>query len=125
MTAFVASNNDSAGFKLSVNGADISDAIKVPKTVINDGEFDSFDSVSTKVKLDSGYHVLRLTITGDWMDIDYMAFDIDDASTDSTLAIHRTRQTAKKQAKACIYKNGNFFVENRGKKFDLMGVQIE
>ena len=125
MTAFVASNNDSAGFKLSVNGADISDAIKVPKSVINDGEFDSFDLVSNKVKLDSGYHVLRLTITGDWMDIDYMAFDIDDASTDSTSAIHRTRQTAKKQAKACIYKNGNFFVENRGKKFDLMGVQIE
>ena len=71
--AAVASANATSGFKLSMDGKDITGEIAVPQ---NDGEdnWDDYNVVRTNVKLTAGEHVLRFTVTGDWMDIDYIQF---------------------------------------------------
>ena len=73
MFAAVASGSTSGSFKLSVDGDDITEEIAVPK---NEGEdnFDDFGKVKANVKLPAGKHILRFTVTGDWMDIDYIQF---------------------------------------------------
>ncbi|WP_405341750.1 carbohydrate-binding protein [Fibrobacter sp.] len=73
MFASVASGSTSGSFKLSIDGDDITEEIAVPK---NDGEdnYDDFGLVKANVKLAAGKHILRFTVTGDWMDIDYIEF---------------------------------------------------
>ena len=73
MFAAVASGSTSGAFKLSIDGDDITDEISVPK---NDGEdnYDDYGKVKANVKLPAGKHILRFTVTGDWMDIDYIQF---------------------------------------------------
>ncbi|MBR2095391.1 MAG: carbohydrate-binding protein, partial [Fibrobacter sp.] len=73
MFAAVASGSTTGSFKLSVDGEDITEEIAVPK---NEGEdnFDDFGKVKANVKLPAGKHILRFTVTGDWMDIDYIQF---------------------------------------------------
>ena len=73
MFAAVASANATSGFKLSIDGDDITESISVPK---NDGEenYDDYSKVKANVKLPAGEHILRFTVTGDWMDIDYIQF---------------------------------------------------
>ena len=73
MFAAVASGSTSGAFKLSIDGDDITDAISVPK---NDGDdnYDDYGKVKANVKLPAGKHILRFTVTGDWMDIDYIQF---------------------------------------------------
>ncbi len=80
--AAVASNNDDAGFKLSVDGKDVTSKISVPKTVEGEGDFEEFGKVSAEVALSAGQHILRLSIEGDWMDIDYMTFVEGKGATD-------------------------------------------
>jgi hypothetical protein len=73
MFAAVASGSTSGAFKLSIDGDDITDEIAVPK---NDGDnnYDDYGKVKANVKLPAGEHILRFTVTGDWMDIDYIQF---------------------------------------------------
>ena len=73
MFAAVASGSTSGAFKLSIDGDDITDEIAVPK---NDGDnnYDDYGRVKANVKLPAGEHILRFTVTGDWMDIDYIQF---------------------------------------------------
>ena len=73
MFAAVASANATSSFKLSIDGDDITESISVPK---NDGEenYDDYSKVKANVKLPAGKHILRFTVTGDWMDIDYIQF---------------------------------------------------
>lgn len=73
MFAAVASGSTSGSFKLSIDGDDITDEIAVPK---NDGDnnYDDYGKVKANVKLPAGKHILRFTVTGDWMDIDYIQF---------------------------------------------------
>ena len=73
MFAAVASANATSSFKLSIDGDDITESIAVPK---NDGEenYDDYSKVKANVKLPAGKHILRFTVTGDWMDIDYIQF---------------------------------------------------
>ena len=91
MFAAVASGSTSGSFKLSVDGKDITEEIAVPK---NEGEdnFDDYSKVKTNVKLPAGKHILRFTVTGDWMDIDYIQFvagkDAKDPD-DETIALHK------------------------------------
>lgn len=80
--AAVASNNDDAGFKLSVDGKDVTSKISVPKTVEGEGDFEEFGKVSAEVALSAGQHILRLSIEGDWMDIDYLTFVEGEGATD-------------------------------------------
>ena len=73
MYAAVASANATSGFKLSIDGTDITDEIAIPQ---NEGEdnWDDYNKVKANVKLSAGEHILRFTVTGDWMDIDYINF---------------------------------------------------
>ena len=73
MFAAVASGSTSGAFKLSMDGDDITEEIAVPK---NEGEdnYDDYGKVKANVKLTEGKHILRFTVTGDWMDIDYIQF---------------------------------------------------
>lgn len=75
-TMFVsgASNNETSGFKISLDGVDITDVILVPKTVEGDGVFEAFEKFQVNVSLPAGKHVMRFTVVGDWIDVDYFAF---------------------------------------------------
>ncbi|MCQ2061946.1 MAG: carbohydrate-binding protein [Fibrobacter sp.] len=73
MTASVASANETSGFKLSMDGKDITEEIAVPKGEGEDN-YDDYKDVEATVKLTKGEHILRFTVTGDWMDIDYINF---------------------------------------------------
>jgi hypothetical protein len=73
MFASVASANATSSFQLAINGENITEEVAVPK---NDGEenYDDYSLVQANVKLTAGKHILRFTVTGDWMDIDYIEF---------------------------------------------------
>ncbi len=98
MYAAVASANSTSSFKLSMDGKDITENIAVPQAKAGEENYDDYNKVSADVKLTKGEHVLRFTVTGDWMDIDYINFvnkGEDDpspinppADDDTTQAIH-------------------------------------
>ena len=71
--AAVATDNQNAGFVMSVDGKDITDTILAAKTDV-EGSFDDYAKVQRNVTLTAGKHILRFTVTGDWMDIDYINF---------------------------------------------------
>jgi len=73
MDASVASANSTSSFKLSMDGKDITEEIAVPKNE-GDNNYDDFNKVSAKVNLTEGEHIMRFTVTGSWMDIDYIEF---------------------------------------------------
>ncbi|MCQ2103712.1 MAG: carbohydrate-binding protein [Fibrobacter sp.] len=72
--AAVASANSTSGFKLSMDGKDITESIAVPAATAGEENYDDYNKVSADVKLTKGEHILRFTVTGDWMDIDYINF---------------------------------------------------
>ena len=74
MFAAVASANNTSGFQLSIDGENITDAIAVPQASSGEENYDDYNKVSANVKLPAGEHILRFTVTGDWMDIDYINF---------------------------------------------------
>ncbi len=74
MFAAVASANSTSGFKLSMDGKDITESIAVPAATAGEENYDDYNKVSADVKLTKGEHILRFTVTGDWMDIDYINF---------------------------------------------------
>ena len=71
--AAVASANATSGFQMSLDGKALTETIPVPK---NDGEenYDDYNKVSANVTLPAGEHILRFTVTGSWMDVDYFTF---------------------------------------------------
>jgi hypothetical protein len=71
--AAVATDNQNAGFVMSVDGKDITDTILAAKTDV-EGSFDDYAKVQRNVTLTAGKHILRMTVTGDWFDIDYFTF---------------------------------------------------
>lgn len=74
MYAAVASANATSGFKLSIDGKDITESISVPKAAAGEENYSDYNKVNADVNLTSGKHILRLTVTGAWFDIDYMTF---------------------------------------------------
>jgi hypothetical protein len=70
ISALVAGENGTGGFKLYMDDKQIGDEI------VNDGKgFESFSEVSGgKATLKKGEHELKLEITNDWIDIDYVEF---------------------------------------------------
>lgn len=72
--AYVASANETSSFKFSVDGTDITEEISVPKGE-GDDNYDDYNLVEKKVNLTKGEHILRFTVTSDWMDIDYVQFE--------------------------------------------------
>ncbi len=74
MNASVASANNTSSFKLSMDGKDITEEIAVPQATSGEDNYDEYNTVEAKVDLTEGEHILRFTVTGDWMDIDYIDF---------------------------------------------------
>ena len=74
MKASVASANSTSSFKLSMDGKDITDEIPVPAATEGEDNYDEYNEVKADVNLTEGEHILRFTVTGDWMDIDYIEF---------------------------------------------------
>ena len=68
MFASVATDNSSSGFSLSIDGETIAE-VSTSGT-----SFDSYNFVQTNVMLPQGEHILRMTVTGDWFDVDYFTF---------------------------------------------------
>ena len=71
--AAVASANATSGFNMTLDGKELTGDISVPK---NDGEenYDDYNKVQKNVTLPAGEHILRFTVVGDWMDVDYFTF---------------------------------------------------
>ena len=74
MNASVASANNTSSFKLSMDGKDITEEIAVPQATSGEDNYDEYNIVEAKMDLTEGEHILRFTVTGDWMDIDYVNF---------------------------------------------------
>jgi hypothetical protein len=115
MFAAVASANATSGFKLSIDGDDITEEIAVPQASSGEENYDDYNKVSANVKLSAGEHILRFTVTGDWMDIDYINFvagkDADDSDPLGTDAVGQ-------RAKLDVAASASFDV------FDLKGAKI-
>ncbi len=50
--------------------------------------YDEYNTVEAKVNLTEGEHILRFTVTGDWMDIDWIEF------SDETVGLAKVRLTS-------------------------------
>jgi len=93
--AAVASANATSSFKLSIDGEDITEEIAVPQATSGEDNYDEYNKVKANVTLAAGKHILRFTVTGDWMDIDYINFlqgkDAEDTEPIDPLAIGDVR----------------------------------
>ena len=69
MFASVATSNSTSGFSLSLDGKTL-----VENVALSGTSFDEFTKVKANVTLPAGEHVLRMTVTGSWFDIDYFNF---------------------------------------------------
>ena len=74
MYAAVASANATSSFQLSIDGESITGEVSVPQASAGEENYDDYNKVKENVKLTAGKHILRFTVTGDWMDIDYINF---------------------------------------------------
>lgn len=69
MFASVATSNSTSSFSLSLDGEEL-----VEKVALSGTSFDEFAKVKANVTLPAGEHILRMTVTGSWFDIDYFNF---------------------------------------------------
>jgi len=67
--AAVATDNETSGFTLSLDGVELA-------TIATKGtSFDIFDTVQANVTIaEAGEHILRMSVTGAWFDVDFFAF---------------------------------------------------
>ncbi len=95
MYAAVASANATSSFQLSIDGESITGEVSVPQASAGEENYDDYNKVKENVTLTAGKHILRFTVTGDWMDIDYINFvkgkDAADTDPIGTLAIGDVR----------------------------------
>ncbi len=126
MKAAVASANNTSSFKLSIDGKDITEEIPVPQASSGENNFDDYNEVEATVSLTEGEHILRFTVTGDWMDIDYIKFCTNE-KCEETCAIRQATPAAVQNITAPrLLKKGNaLFVEKGGMRFDLTGHRIK
>lgn len=70
LKASVASGSDNSSFRLFIGDQAITDTVKVA----NGGDWDTYSTVEKNVtaKLTKGTHVIKLVITGDYVDIDWL-----------------------------------------------------
>ena len=77
------------------------------------------------MNLTEGEHILRFTVTGDWMDIDWIEFCAGESCEDpqgirSALPAAMNRDLAPR-----LLKKGNtLFIEKNGNRFDLTGHRL-
>ena len=80
------------------------------------------------MSLTEGEHILRFTVTGDWMDIDFIEF-AEPGSTEpgpGTDAIRQVMPAVRGDASAprLVKKGNTLFVEKNGMRFDLTGHRL-
>ena len=127
MSASVASANSTSGFKLSMDGKDITEEIAVPAATSGEDNYDEYNTVKAEVSLTEGEHILRFTVTGDWMDIDFIEFAEPGSTGPGTDAIRQVMPAVRGNASAPrLVKTGNtLFVEKNGMRFDLTGHRLK
>ena len=128
MKAAVASANNTSGFRLSMDGKDITDSIAVPKATTGEDNYDEYNVVEAEVSLTEGEHILRFTVTGDWMDIDYIEF-VEPGSSEpgpGTDAIRPAMPAVRSDVSAprLVKKGNTLFIEKNGMRFDLTGHRL-
>lgn len=85
VSASVASGSDGASFKLYIDNEAVTDIIDVPNT----GDWETFVSVESEIgALTAGKHILKLEITGDWLDMDYMMFTKEGGVTTDVILVN-------------------------------------
>ena len=109
MTASVATEYSTASFKLSMDENPLTEDISVSGT-----DFDIYSTVEATVSLQEGKHILRMTVTSSWFDVDFFNFELISAATttsdstntdiDHSLTIPTAFSTIKQ-----AMKNGNRF----------------
>lgn len=73
--ATVATDNETSGFTLSLDGEPLASFEPLSSFDIKGTSFDAFDTVQANVNIPSaGTHILRMTVTGAWFDVDFFAF---------------------------------------------------
>ena len=126
MNASVASANNTSSFKLSMDGKDITDEIAVPQATTGEDNYDEYNTVEAKVSLTEGEHILRFTVTGDWMDIDWIEFCAGE-SCGEILGIHEAVPSRARSASAIrLHKQGGqLIIEKNGHRFDVTGHRLK
>ena len=126
MNASVASANNTSSFQLSMDGKNITEEIAVPQATTGEDNYDEYNTVEAKVSLTEGEHILRFTVTGDWMDIDWIEFCAGDSCGEIT-GIRSVKPSTVRDASAVRLrkKGGQMFIEKNGKRFDLTGHRIK
>ncbi len=126
MLAAVASANNTSSFKLSMDGKDITEEIAVPQATTGEDNYDEYNEVKASVSLTEGEHILRFTVTGDWMDIDYIKFCAGESCEESMGLRTAIPTTVRNTFAPRLIKKGNaLFIEKSGKRFDLTGHRIK
>ena len=126
MLAAVASANNTSSFKLSMDGKDITEEIAVPAATEGEDNYDEYNEVKASVSLTEGEHILRFTVTGDWMDIDYIKFCAGESCEESMGLCTVIPTTVRNTSAPRLIKKGNaLFIEKSGKRFDLTGHRIK
>ena len=126
MNASVASANNTSSFKLSMDGKDITEEISVPQASSGEENYDDYNVVTAKVDLTEGEHILRFTVTGDWMDIDWVQFCENENCEESSGLRAAIPTMVRNAAAPRLVKKGNvLFIEKNGKRFDMTGHRIK
>ena len=126
MLAAVASANNTSSFKLSMDGKDITEEIAVPQATTGEDNYDEYNEVKASVSLTEGEHILRFTVTGDWMDIDYIKFCAGESCEESMGLRTAIPTTVRNTSAPRLIKKGKaLFIEKSGKRFDLTGHRIK
>lgn len=97
VTANVSSGATGAGFKLQVDGEDVGSNVEIPKT---GSDWDTYEIVDAgKVNLTAGSHIIKVVITGNSGNIDYIEFS---DGTESTPAQDTAQNPAQDSAQTPV-----------------------
>lgn len=80
--AAVAAAGSTSSFQMSLDGKSLTDKISVPAASAGEDNYNDYNKVSANVTLPAGKHILRMTVTGAWFDVDYFTFVAGKDATD-------------------------------------------
>ncbi len=109
--AAVAAAGSTSSFQLSMDGKAISENIAVPAAASGEENYDDYNKVSFDVNLTKGQHILRFTVTGAWLDIDYMNI-VTKGSADPNPIIKSSSSVAVEPASSSSNGNSNVAPES-------------
>ena len=73
ITAYAASGNDNAGFRLLLDGEYISDTVHIQ----NNGDWTNYHDENSEIyAINAGEHILKIEMTGSYFNIDYIDFEL-------------------------------------------------